>query len=74
MTRATEFAHFKNPDRFPHWIKGTEWNHEYKQKGGKKVWSRLVLCQPENFKLGLALRKRSWSKSTRVSENYEYAE
>jgi len=74
MTRATEFAHYKNPDRFPHWIKGAEWNHEYKQKGGKKVWSRLVLCQPENFKLGLALRKRSWSKSTRVSENYEYAE
>lgn len=71
MTRATEYAHFKNPDRFPHWIKGAEWVHEYKQKGKKKVWSRLVLCQPENFKLGLALRKRTWPKSTRVSEDYE---
>lgn len=74
MTRATEFAHFKNPDRFPHWIKGTEWTHDYKQKGKRKEWSRLILHQPINFELGLALRKRTFSKSIRVSENYEYAE
>ncbi len=73
MTRATEYAHFINPDRFPAWVKGAEWIQGYKQKGKKKEWSRLILCQPENFKLGVALRKRSWMKSTRVSESYEEA-
>ena len=71
MTRATEYAHFQKPDLFPAWIKGAEWNHEYKQKGGRKIWSRLVLCQPENFKLGVAIRKRIYKKSIEVSESYK---
>ena len=70
MTRATEYAHYNKPDAFPGWIKGAKWDRGYKQKGKRKLWDRLIICQPINFEIGVALRKRQWSKSTRVTEDF----
>ena len=70
MTRATELAHFKSPDLFPFWLENTEWESDYKLKGKKKVWDRLVLFQPKPFQQGVSIRKREYEKSERVTERF----
>lgn len=69
MTRATELAHFNNPDRFPSWLQNVKWESGYKLKGKRNEWNRLVLFQPEVGKKAVAIRKREYERSERVSEN-----
>ncbi len=71
MTRATELAHYNTPNRFPHWLKNVKWENDYKLKGKRIKWERLVLFQPEVGKQAIAIRKRSFEKAERVSENFQ---
>ena len=71
MTRATEYAHFSHPERFPSWVKNTKWESDYKLKGKRVKWDRLVLYQPGVGEQAVAIRKRSFQKAERVTENYE---
>jgi len=71
MTRATELAHFNNPERLPGWLKNVKWESGYKLKGKRIQWDRLVLYQPGVGKQAVAIRKRSFEKAERVSEKYE---
>ena len=73
MTRATELAHFNNPDRFPAWVKNTKWENGYKLKGKRIQWDRLVLFQPGVGEQAVAIRKRSFEKAERVREDYKEA-
>ncbi|MGD2072386.1 MAG: hypothetical protein PVG65_02730 [Candidatus Thorarchaeota archaeon] len=67
MTRVTEMAHFKNPNRFPFWLKGAKWESGYKLPRGKIEWDRLVLFQPEVGKYSVSLLKRTYEKSVEVA-------
>lgn len=71
MTRATEYAHFNFPDRFPSWIKNTKWEKDYVLKGKRTKWNRLVLFQPKVGSQAVAIRKRFFQKAERVTEDYE---
>ncbi len=71
MTRVTELAHFNNPGRFPHWLKNMKWENDYKLKGKKIKWERLVLFQPGVGEQAIAIRKRTFEKAERVSEKFE---
>ena len=70
VTRATELAHFNNPGRLPGWLENVKWESDYKLKGKRIKWDRLVLYQPGVGKQGVAIRKRSFEKAERVSENF----
>jgi len=72
MTRATELAFFNACGRtkdepLPAWIKNVSWEREYKQKGKRKEWDRLVLFQPKVGELGVSIRKRLWEKTEEVA-------
>jgi len=77
-TRATEFAFAKDTSRMPSWIEGAK-VEEYKAKGKRISWKRLVLFQPEDrnsdgtFKQGVALRWREYTKHQTVDANYKFA-
>ena len=71
MTRATELAHFNNPERLPAWLENVKWEPGYKLKGKRIQWDRLVLYQPSVGKQAVAIRKREFERSERVSEKYE---
>jgi len=70
MTRATELAHYKKQDAFPAWLENVKWEKDYKQKGKRKNWDRLVLFQDKPGEIGISIRKREYEKSIRVSENF----
>lgn len=71
MTRATELAHFNNYERFPHWLKNIKWENDYKLKGKRVKWERLVLFQPDIGEQAVSIRKRTFERSERVTENFE---
>jgi len=71
MTRVTELSHYNSPDRLPSWLKGVKWEKDYVPKGKRSKWERLVLFQPGVGETAVSIRKRSWSKSERVSEHYQ---
>jgi len=66
MTRATEFAHIKSPNLFPAWIKGTQWEPDFVEKGKRTKWYRLKLFQPEVGEFSVSILKRSFMKSAKV--------
>jgi hypothetical protein len=67
MTRATELAHFNNPDRMPAWIKNVEWEPGFREPGKRTDWERLKLFQPEPGKHSVSILKRTYEKAARVS-------
>jgi hypothetical protein len=67
MTRAAEYAHFKNANRMPFWIQNNKWQSGYKLPRGRIEWDRLVLFQPEPGKPAVSLLKRQYEKSTEVA-------
>ena len=71
MTRATEYAHYTNPDRMPHWIKNVQWEDGFKESSrSRTAWQRLKLFQPEVGKHAVSILKRTYEKSARVSADY----
>lgn len=66
MTRATEFAHIKRPNLFPSWIKGTQWEPDFVEKGKRTKWHRLKLFQPEVGEFSVSVLKRTFMKTARV--------
>jgi len=80
MTRITEKAFFDTLDKngvpkyTPSWMKNLKFVNDYKvPPRGRKEWNRFIIHQPENFKLGFAVRYDVTNKSKRVSEHYEYS-
>jgi hypothetical protein len=67
MTRASEFAHYSNPDSFPGWLKNTNWEKDYSEKGKRIKWERLVLFQPGVGETAWSILKRTYEKSTEVA-------
>lgn len=67
MTRATEYAHFINPDRFPAWMKNLKWEDGFKIPGKRIVWERLKLFQPKVGEHSVSILKRTMTKSARVA-------
>jgi len=71
MTRATEFAHYKNPDRMPAWIENTTWEDGFVEPGKRTKWQRLKLFQPEPGKHAVSILKRVTEKSAQVNEDFQ---
>lgn len=68
MTRATELAHFRHPDRFPAWFKNAKWEKGYKETPrARTLWDRLVLFQPEPGKPAVSILKRVYEKTARIA-------
>lgn len=71
MTRATEFAHSQAPNNMPAWIKGVEWEDGFKiPPRGRTEWQRLPLFQTGVGEFSIALLRRWYEKSARVSDDY----
>jgi len=71
MTRATEFAHANHPDRLPAWIKGVQWESGFKiPPRGRTQWDRLPLFQTKVGEFSVAILRRWYEKSARVSADY----
>jgi len=70
MTRATEYAHSQAPNNLPAWIKGANWEDDFKIPGGRIKWQRLPLFQENVGELSIALLRRWYEKSARVSDDY----
>ena len=67
MTRASEYAHYKNPDRMPAWIKNTQWEPGFKiPPRGRTQWDRLKLFQPKVGEHSVSILKRSFEKSATI--------
>lgn len=67
MTRASEYAHYKNPDRMPHWFKNVEWEKDFVEPGKRMKWERLKLFQPKVGERSVSILKRTFTKSATVS-------
>ncbi|MCK5616484.1 hypothetical protein KAR91_82240 [Candidatus Pacearchaeota archaeon] len=76
MTRATELAFFKHgtngddQERMPGWLTDVNWEREYKLKGKKIKWDRLILFQPGVGERAVSIRKRKYQKAQIVSKDY----
>jgi hypothetical protein len=67
MTRASEFAHAQNPDRFPAWMKNVAWEDGFKiPPRGRTLYNRLKLFQDKVGEHSVSLLKRSFEKSATV--------
>lgn len=66
MTRASEYAHHKNPDRMPAWLKNIEWEPDFIEPGKRTRWNRLKLFQPAVGEHSVSILKRSYEKSAQV--------
>jgi len=70
-TRTTELAFFKyGENKMPHWLKNIKWEEDYKQKGKRIVWERLVIVQPGVGEVAVAIRKRVKEKAEIMAMNY----
>jgi len=68
MTRASEYAHYKHPDRMPAWLKNINWEAGFKiPPRGKTEWDRLKLFQPKVGEHSVSILKRTYEKSATVS-------
>jgi len=67
MTRASEYAHYKNPERMPSWIKGVSWETGFKEPGKRIQWERLKLFQDKVGEFSISILKRSFEKSATVA-------
>jgi len=70
MTRATEYSHYKNPNRMPQWIKNVQWENDFVEPGKRTKWQRLKLFQPKVGEQSVSILKRTYPKSARVSVDY----
>lgn len=72
-TRCTELAYFKHGEnRMPSWLSGsTKWEENYKLKGKKIFWNRLVFLQPGVGQRAVAIRTRIREKSEIMSKKYQ---
>jgi hypothetical protein len=69
MTRASEYAHFQAPDRFPHWMKGAKWEDGFKVPRGRTIYKRLKLFQDKVGEHSISLLKRTYQKAATVSSD-----
>lgn len=68
MTRASEYAHFQSPDRFPAWMKNITWEDGFKiPPRGRTLYQRLKLFQDKVGEHSISLLKRTYEKSATVS-------
>ena len=67
MTRASEYAHNQNPERFPAWLKNVQWESGFREPGKRTDWDRLKLFQPAVGQHSVSILKRSFEKTDRVS-------
>lgn len=68
MTRASEYAHFQNPDRFPAWFKNIAWEDNFKiPPRGRTPYQRLKLFQAAVGEHSVSLLKRTFEKADRVA-------
>ena len=67
MTRASEYAHYKNPDRMPAWFKNVKWEEDFSIPGKRIKWQRLKLFQPKVGEQSISILKRQYQKSARVA-------
>lgn len=58
-------------ERMPGWIQDARWEREYKEKGARKLWNRLIFTQPSVGAQGVALRYRVWDKVEQVAVESE---
>lgn len=70
MTRATEYAHYKAPERIPAWIRNETWEDDFVEPGKRVKWQRLKLFQPEVGKHSVSILKRVTEKSAQVSPDF----
>ena len=69
MTRASEYAHYTNPERFPAWIKNVKWESDFVIPKKKKKWDRLKLFQDAVGEFSVSILKRSYQKSATVGDD-----
>jgi len=69
MTRASEFAHFKNSDRMPYWLKNVKWESNFVMPGKRTKWDRIKLFQPKVGEHSISILKREYEKSATVSDD-----
>lgn len=67
MTRASEYAHYKNPERMPAWFKNVKWEEDFTMPGKRIKWQRLKLFQPKVGEHSVSILKRQYTKSARVA-------
>lgn len=69
MTRASEYAHFKSPDRFPSWVKNVKWEDGFTiPPRGRAKYQRLKLFQDKVGEHSISLLKHSYEKSATVGD------
>lgn len=69
MTRASEYAHYMNPERMPAWIKNVKWESDFVIPKKKIKWDRLKLFQDAVGEFSVSILKRSYTKSATVSDD-----
>lgn len=67
MTRASEYAHYKNPNRMPAWLKNVKWESGFREPGKRTDWDRIKLFQPKVGEHSVSILKRTYQKSATVS-------
>jgi len=68
MTRASEYAHYKAPDRMPAWIKNVSWEDGFKiPPRGRTEYQRLKLFQDKVGEHSISLLRRTYEKKARVA-------
>jgi len=67
MTRASEYAHYINPERMPSWFKNVKWEEDFVMPGKRIKWQRLKLFQPAVGEHSVSILKRTYIKSARVA-------
>jgi len=67
MTRASEYAHYINPDRMPAWFKNVQWEDDFTIPGKRIKWQRLKLFQPKVGEHSVSILKRTFTKKARVA-------
>jgi hypothetical protein len=67
MTRASEYAHYINPDRMPSWLKNVGWEKDFTIPGKRVKWERLKLFQPKVGEHSISILKRTMIKAARVA-------
>ncbi len=67
MARASEYAHYTNPDRMPAWLKNVVWEKDFVEPGKRTNWERLKLFQPKVGEQSVSILKRTYTKSATVS-------
>jgi len=67
MTRASEYAHYINPDRMPAWFRNVQWEEDFTIPGKRIKWQRLKLFQPAVGEHSVSILKRTFTKKARVA-------